>query len=448
MDPNAKSNTTEENKTEKAIQKYSKSKDLIIAILGIIIFVIIVSLLIYEGGNSLFKYYAKHNPNSIAASNGELDSISTGDADISSVVDGIGNRINNILGGKDEFDSKNKDSLVLLDQSTTTASSTLITKPDTQYVIISFDGSRSIPMWNETRQFAKDMASKGKPVHFTYFINPIYLITKDVAKKLYQPPTSKIGDSLIGYADSEQDVKSRVEQINLAYSEGNEIGSHNVGHFNGSKWSLDQWLQESNSFDSIIANVQKNNPDVVIQPWISGLTNVVGFRAPELGVNSDLYKALSEKKYLYDASGIRMPNKYPVKDKNGIWHIGLGIVKMKDLTSDGIASVGKPHYVLSMDYNFWMLQSRVKNIATKGTPLWNTYFAEMKDSYLNYFNNNYEGNRAPVVIGHHFSAWNDGVYWEALKSFAEDVCGKPNVKCVTFREYVDYLNSASKQDAK
>ena len=72
----------------------------------------------------------------------------------------IGNRINNILGGKDEFDSKNKDSLVLLDQSTTTASSTLITKPDTQYVIISFDGSRSIPMWNETRQFAKDMASK------------------------------------------------------------------------------------------------------------------------------------------------------------------------------------------------------------------------------------------------------------------------------------------------
>jgi len=380
----------------------------------------------------------------LASSNDESDSISPGDANVLSVVDGIGNGINNILGGKEVFDGKNKGNSVLLDQSTSTSSTTSVAKLDTQYVIISFDGSRSIPMWNETRQFAKDMAAKGKPVHFTYFINPIYLITKDVAKKVYQPPTAKMGDSLIGYADSEQDVKNRVEQINLAYSEGNEIGSHDVGHFNGSKWSEDQWLQESNSFDSIIANVQKNNPDVSIQPWVSGLQNFVGFRAPELGVNSSLYKALSLKKYLYDASGIRMPNKYPVKDKDGIWHIGLGIIKMKDLTPDGLVGAGKPRYVLSMDYNFWMLQSKVKNVATKGTPLWNTYFAEMKDSYLNYFNNNYEGNHAPVVIGHHFSAWNDGVYWEVLKSFAEDVCGKPKVKCVTFKEYTDYLNSTSK----
>ena len=325
-----------------------------------------------------------------------------------------------------------------IEQATSTATSS-----DTQFVILSFDGSRSIDMWQKTRQFAKDMTAKGTPVHFTYFINPIYLITKEKAKTLYQPPSAKMGESMIGYADSEQDVKDRVDQINLAYNEGNEIGSHTVGHFNGSKWSHDQWLQEFNSFNSLVSDVQKNNPGVSISPWAFGINKVLGFRAPELGVNSNLYKVMSEKGFSYDASDIRMPNKFPVKDKNGIWHIGLGIISAKALSPDGNFN-GKTRNVLSMDYNFWAIQSHNKDIAKKGTKLWDNYFTEVKDAYLNYFNKNYTGNHAPVVIGHHFSSWNDGVYWEAMKAFAEEACSKPKVKCVTFSEYVNYLNSNSK----
>ena len=137
-----------------------------------------------------------------------------------------------------------------------------------------------------------------------------------------------------------------------------------------------------------------------------------------------------------------MPNKYPVKDKDGIWHIGLGIIKMNDLHA--VSPTKKVRNVLSMDYNFWMIQSGAKDVAKKGTPLWNDFFAEVKNAYIGYFNGNYNGNHAPVVIGHHFSSWNDGVYWEAEKAFAEEVCGKPKVKCVTFKEYVNYLNSKSK----
>ena len=184
----------------------------------------------------------------------------------------------------------------------------------------------------------------------------------------------------------------------------------------------------------------------MIQPWAFDLSKIIGFRAPELGVNNALYKVLSEKKYVYDTSGARMPTKYPMKDKDGIWHIGLGIIKTKNLRLglSGNINQNKSSYVLSMDYNFWMIQSKVKNVAKKGTSLWDNFYKEVKDSYLDYFNKNYEGNHAPVVIGQHFSLWNDGVYYEALKSFAEDVCGKQDVKCVTFREYVDYLNSVSK----
>lgn len=410
-------------------------KEIIPITVGIAVFIVIFSFAIYEGGNFLIKFYnnndIKNSVQGLVFSNNSIDSISDGDANIIRAVENIEKHI--------ESESS------LNSSSTKDFSFATSTKSDIQYVILSFDGSRSLKMWEETRQFAKDMTAKGKPLHFSYFINPIYLITKEKALVNYQPPREKMGASLIGYADSEQDVKNRVEQINLAYSEGNEIGSHNVGHFSGLKWNEDEWLQEFNSFDSIISNVQRNNPSVVMPPWSFPLSSVVGFRAPELAVNNDLYKALATKKYLYDSSGMRMPNKYPTKDKNGVWHIGLGIIKMKNLHSVApSSSVGKTSYVLSMDYNFWMTQSRVKNVAKKGTPLWDNFFNEVKDAYIDHFNKNYEGNHAPVVIGHHFSAWNDGVYWEAMKSFAEDVCGKPKVKCVTFREYVEYLNSVTK----
>lgn len=306
-----------------------------------------------------------------------------------------------------------------------------------QYVIISFDGSRSLSMWENTRQFARDMRAKGVPVSFTYFINPIYLVTREKAKEVYQPPRGDKGASLIGYGKSGEEIGMRVREINGAYSEGHEIGSHAVGHFAGGSWSKQEWLQELNSFNSLIVDVQKNNPDTKIDPWVFDISKIIGFRAPELSVNSSMGEALAEKGYLYDASGIRMGDKKPFKDINNMWKIGLGVIGMKKTESN------RKTEVLSMDYNFWMSQSRIKDVAHKGTPLWDSYFAEVRGAYMDYFNKNYNGNHAPVVIGDHFSLWNDGVYWEALKSFAQDVCGKPHVKCVSFREYLDHLNNGS-----
>jgi len=418
---------------ETSQQHCSKYKKPTLILLGIIIF-IISALLIYEGAYSILKHLSSSQGKAFAFEEEDFDSMSAGDASVIDAINTLGNddleEKNDLL--KKDFDNNHS----LLGQATST-----IENSDIQYVILSFDGSRSINMWNMTRQFSKDMVAKGIPVHFTYFINPIYLVTKAKAMEVYQPPRHARGDSMIGYADSEEDVRQRVEQMNFAYREGNEIGSHAVGHFNGGGWSHDEWAQELGSFDSMLSDVQKNNPDVAIPPMAFNLSERVGFRAPELGVNGNLYNVLSEKKYLYDASGIRMPTKYPTKDKNGVWHIGLGIVKMKETQPSGAVDYKN---VLSMDYNFWMTQSHVKNVATKGTPLWNSYFDEMKGAYMDYFNNNYKGNHAPVVIGHHFSLWNDGVYWEAMKSFAEEVCGKPKVKCTTFKDYVDHLNSQVK----
>jgi hypothetical protein len=299
-----------------------------------------------------------------------------------------------------------------------------------QFVLLSFDGSKSLEMWRNTREFAQKMNSEGKLLHFTYFINSIYLLTAE-KKDVYESPKGVKGHSLIGFSNSEEDVVIRVKEIKKAYDEGHEIASHTAGHFPGRFLNEEEWKKEFLSFDSLISDIQKNNSSVVI-PDISFLKKeIVGFRAPELSVNKALYKTLKDFNFVYDSSGIALPDRQPKKDEYGIWHIPLNTIEI----GEGNISA------ISMDYSLWILQSYGVEEVKKGTETWNKYFNDVKKSFTEYFDRNYKNNRAPVVIGNHFSLWNDGVYFEAVKSFAEDVCGKPEVYCVTFKEYVKYLNA-------
>jgi hypothetical protein len=72
----------------------------------------------------------------------------------------------------------------------------------------------------------------------------------------------------------------------------------------------------------------------------------------------------------------------------------------------------------------------------------------MIDTYRKYFADNYYGNRAPVHIGHHFSKWNGGAYWNAMKTFAKEVCAKPEVKCVTYKELAAFLETRTPDQLK
>ena len=297
-----------------------------------------------------------------------------------------------------------------------------------QFIVLSFDGSKSVDMLTQTLDFERTMAAEGKPLRFTYFINAAYFLTKDTAS-VYQGPGQLPGVTSIGFSNSADDIAKRVAAFNTAYAMGNEIGSHTVGHFNGKAWTYDEWKQEFTSFAGLMSAVPQNNPSVAIdQPQF--VSAIRGFRAPDLGVNNNLYKVEKDFNFTYDASGVGPGNAWPFKDSNGIWHIPLGGIKLNG-DQPGIA----------MDYSLWMHQSQAKNTAVKGTPLWQSDFAEVTNAYEQYFDTNYNTTRAPVVIGHHFSKWNDGVYWEAMKAFATEECGKPQVRCITFSELVEYLNT-------
>ena len=229
-----------------------------------------------------------------------------------------------------------------------------------QFVILSFDGSESIAMWEATRKFSKEMKQENKPVGFTYFVSGVYFLS-DKNKNEYQGPGQKPGVSKIGFSRTEAEIPKRIEEMNLAVSEGSEIASHLNGHFDGSKWSEVEWRSELNQFAKLVP------------------VKTVGLRTPLLAKNKNLYKVLGELGYEYDASAVGKMSDWPKKDENGIWEIPL--------VSLVIPGINKSS--LSMDYNIFLAQTGGKDILKRGTPQWNTALSQVNSAYQNYFQNCY-----------------------------------------------------------
>jgi len=301
----------------------------------------------------------------------------------------------------------------------------LVPRPP-QYVLFSFDDAQSLAMWKETLDF-----SKSQDLKFTYFISGVYSLL-DSNKAQYIEPTHGSGQSAIGFGGkSLEDLHSRVDWINTAYDDGHEIASHANGHFYGGKWTSQNWESEFDQFNNLIFGVFKNNAIFslhFLNPYHFNKDEIRGFRAPLLSQNSAMYESLRRRAYTYDTSQVSSPTYWPEKI-NGIWNFPLAEVRL--------AGTGKK--TLSMDYNFYSIQSGGKPDSENFAK----YKTEMTDTYYEYFFKNYYGNRAPVHIGNHFSKWNGGAYWEAMKDFAREVCHLPEVNCATYSELNRYMDSLS-----
>lgn len=284
-----------------------------------------------------------------------------------------------------------------------------------QFVLMAFDGSLNLDFWAESRAWAKR-----DNVKLTYFMSGVYFIP-DAQKSIYNAPHGMgRGKSAIGWGGPAANIKPRYAQVQGAIDEGHEMGSHANGHFDGSSWSAADWQSEFDQFDSIMFG-RSDAPRLSI-----GARDVVGFRAPQLGVSAGLWPALVSHKYAYDTSKTAATNYWP-QIQNGVWNFPLAQLKI----------VGSGKKTLSMDYNFYFADSKgTPNAAGKAT-----FKKQMIDTYMAYFQGNYYGNRAPVHIGHHFSKWNGGAYWEAMQEVAHRVCGLPEVKCVTYKELLSFVQA-------
>ena len=107
-----------------------------------------------------------------------------------------------------------------------------------QFVMLAFDGSKNVAFWEASRQFAKE-----NNVKFTYFASGVYFLTQADAQQYLEPKRGR-GKSAIGFGGTVADMKDRLHQMKLAMEEGHEIASHANGHFDGSKYTADEWNSE------------------------------------------------------------------------------------------------------------------------------------------------------------------------------------------------------------
>jgi peptidoglycan/xylan/chitin deacetylase (PgdA/CDA1 family) len=296
------------------------------------------------------------------------------------------------------------------------------TKP--QYVLISFDGAHDNKLWTRSRKLAKN-----NNAHFTYFLSCVFLMTKK-DRRDYQPPHKRAGSSNVGFALSDDEVVTRLDNIWQAHLEGNEIASHGCGHFDGTNWSTADWDKEIREFRRITADAYKNNaiegePDGWQELARKGIN---GFRAPYLAASKPVQDALKANGFRYQASSITRGPELPQINSR---FASFGLPLIPEGPSQRV--------IVGMDYNLYVRHSKGKEAPAQSAEFEERAYKAFRAA----FDKQYEGERIPLQLGFHFVLMNDGAYWRAMERLVSEVCNKPDVKCTTYNDYLNSTDSPS-----
>ncbi|WP_159587332.1 polysaccharide deacetylase [Chelativorans xinjiangense] len=293
-----------------------------------------------------------------------------------------------------------------------------------QYVIVSFDGASFIEQWERSRELGERTGAR-----FTYFLSCVYLLSSET-RDVYRGPGMAAGRSNVGNGASEEDVRRRLMQIWQARGEGHEIASHGCGHFDGGKWSASDWKQEFGQFRAILREVWEiNGLEGKPEGWRPfAEREIVGFRAPYLATGPGLFEVLADEGFRYDASTVSRGPAAPAA-KGGVIRFSLPLIP------EGPAE----KRIIAMDYNLYVRHSGGLERPSQTQAFEDRAYRAFEAA----FEKEYAGERTPLQIGFHFTLMNDGAYWRALERFAEAVCAKPAVRCVSYRQYLDETAPAS-----
>ncbi|MEV0979782.1 hypothetical protein [Streptomyces sp. NPDC049915] len=301
-----------------------------------------------------------------------------------------------------------------------------------QFVVFSWDGAGedSQKLFSHFREVAK-----ANHATMTFFLSGVYMLPED-KRDLYRPPQHSPGRSDIGFNDN-QGIADTVKQLRLAWLEGNEIGTHFNGHFCGKdggvgEWSVDEWKDEITQAKQFVKSWKTNTGMAKAAPLPFDYDKeLIGARTPCLEGQKNFMKAARELGFRYDTSGVN--NQVWPGKKEGLWDLSMQLVPFP----------GHSYEQLTMDYNFMVNQSGTK---TQGDPsMYDQWGDQMRDGLLKGFQRAYDGNRAPLVIGNHFESWNGGTYMRAVGDVVKEVCNKPDVRCVSFRQLADWLDAQDPQ---
>ncbi|MFI9158403.1 hypothetical protein [Kitasatospora aureofaciens] len=301
-----------------------------------------------------------------------------------------------------------------------------------QFVVFSWDGAGG----TDDGQFPRflKLAEQYKAT-MTFFLSGIYALPKDKSQ-LYHPPKHAVGASDIPYL-SDGAVKSTLKLVSQAWLAGHEIGTHFNGHFCSSRpdkngvnmWTPDDWQSEIDQAIAFVTQWRTNTGFTDVDPLpFDYRKELIGGRTPCLEGQKALLPTIAKLGWKYDASSSGGLQIWPQKVQDG---------KIWDFPLQSIPFPGHTFQVLSMDYNILANQS---NGSTKGDPSkYGDWRTQATNSYLAGFERAYNSNRAPFFIGNHFEQWNGGIYMDAVEETLKAIAGKPEVRLVSFRQLVEWL---------
>ncbi|MFD6327906.1 hypothetical protein ACFWOL_35050 [Streptomyces sp. NPDC058442] len=300
-------------------------------------------------------------------------------------------------------------------------------QPPPQFVVFSWDGSAELDtkLFSRFRQVALDHGAA-----MTFFLSGIYTLP-EAKRHLYHPPQHPVGASDIRYL-SDEHIHATVEQLGKAWLDGHEIGTHFNGHFCGpngvSRWSPVDWRSEIDQAVGFVMNWRTNTGFTDLPPLpFDYQKELIGGRTPCLEGRTNLLPTAAQLGWKYDASSPGGLQVWPGKTHD-LW----------DLPLQSIPFPGHTFQVLSMDYNILYQQT---GGSTQGDPAKRpTWKQQARDAFLAGFRRAYQSNRAPYFVGNHFEQWNGGIYMDAVEEVIGEIAGQKDVRLVSFRQLVDWLD--------
>ncbi|MFI1096281.1 hypothetical protein [Streptomyces sp. NPDC020917] len=306
-----------------------------------------------------------------------------------------------------------------------------------QFVIFSWDGAGEVGngLFPRFRKLAADYGAS-----MTFNLSGLYLLPED-KKMMYDPPNSPLGASDIGYL-ADDHIKMTLDNLRNAWREGHEMATHFNGHFcsgraSVGRWTPADWQSEIDQAVSFVTQWKTNTGWHDDEPLpFDYASELTGSRTPCLLGQGNLIPTAAALGWRYDTSNPGGIQVWPDK-MQGVWNFPL----------QAIPFPGHKFEVLSMDYNMLANQSHA---ATKSDPRnYPGWRSQATASYVAGFQRAYETNRAPMYIGNHFEQWNGGIYMdaveEAFKHIASVAETSKDVRLVSFRQFVDWLDAQDPQ---